>query len=315
MDTDKTLNEQKPKEETSQPKELADQPTPPTDDDTRALESIEPDYIMDEEEMMAHTIEVSKKLVEYEKALDMVLNFIIKRCYAGDFVSHDSIQKPLEERTANINNAAAERIARDLGIQEVDRSQLKKEIDKDGHYTYTCTGTFKFRGMKVTAMGQATTRNPFYSKDKGKPRPVNEIREDYIRTECIRDLTKQGVRKIFGLRKIPLSKLKELGYDLSKVRVVSFAAKDGSQAAKNPNATKPISSDTWLILVSFEDKTYGKTKYTTFTTDKGNQVSCWHTGETLTKLKDSVNTSQVRVRMHQKGKYWNIDEVLEVGAM
>lgn len=313
MDRNKTLNEQEVEETEDQP--IDDQPTPPAEDETQALVEREPDEIMDEEAMMDHTIEVSAKLQEYEKALDMVLNFIIKRCYPGDFISHDSKQAPLEHRTANINNAAAERIARDLGIQEISRSTLKKETGKDGHYTYSCTGTFKFRGMKVSAMGQATTRNPFYSKSHGKTKPVEEIREDYIRTECIRDLTKQGVRKIFGLRKIPLTKLQELGYDISKVRVVSFDAKEGSQAAKNPTATKSPPSERWLVLVSSEDKTYGKSKYTTFKTENGNEVSCWHAGEILQKLKDSVGNAQVKVRMHQKGKYWNIDDVLEVGAL
>lgn len=296
----------------------ADQPIPPEippETDVEVLDEREPDHIMSEDEMMDHTIEVAKKIEDYERSLNMILNFIIRRCYAGDFVSHDSKDKPLEERTANINNAAAERIARDLGIQEVSRSSLKKEIMKDGHYTYTCQGVFKFRGMKVSAIGQATTKNPFYSKDKGKERHPSEIREDYIRTECIRDLTKQGVRKIFGLRKIPLSKLQELGYDISKVRVVSFAAGAGSQAQKNPQATAGVKSKKWLLLVGFQDKKYGSQAYTVFKAEDGSEFSCWHTGEVLSTLKQSVNKAQVHVELFQKGKYWNIDKVVEVGAL
>ncbi|KKN10499.1 hypothetical protein LCGC14_1035840, partial [marine sediment metagenome] len=181
--------------------------------------------------------------------------------------------------------------------------------------TYSCSGDFSFRGQKISAIGQATTRNPFYSKAYDKPKPISEIREDYIRTECLRDLVKQGVRKIFGLRKIPLTKLQELGYDISKVKCVNFKTKEGSQAAKNQEATKSPPSERWITLTSFEDKAYGKSKYVTFKTEGGNEISCWHTGEMLEKLKNSIGNAQVKVVMFQKGKYWNIDKLLEVGAI
>lgn len=314
MDTNKTLEEHN---EVIEEKEPTDEHVePPTDEDTQALVDREPDYMMDEDEMMDRTIEVSEKLAKYEKSLDMVLNFIIKRCYTGDFISHDKQDTPLEERTANINNAAAERIARDLGIRESNRSPLKKEIDpKTGHYTYTCTGDFSFRGQKISAVGQATTRNAFYSKAYGKQKPISEIREDYVRTECLRDLVKQGVRKIFGLRKIPLLKLQELGYDISKVKCVNFKSSEGSQAAKNPQATKAVHSEKWITLMSFEDRTYGDKSFTIFKTEGGKDLSCWHQGDTLKQLKESVGNAQVRVTLIQKGKYWNIDKLLEVGAL
>ena len=297
------------------PPAVSDQPTPPPESDLNQLANREPMEMMDEEEMMDRTIEVSEKLAKYEKALDMVLTFIIKRCYAGDFVSHDSEDKPMDERTANINNAAAERIARDLGIRESNRTSPEKITDKEGHYTFTCTGDFSFRGQVVKAMGQATTRNAFYSKAYGKQKPVAEIREDYVRTECMRDLTKQGVRKIFGLRKIPLTKLEELGYDISKVRVVSFKSGDESQAKKNPGATKSLGSTKWLTLTSSDPRKYGNTSFVVFKVKGGGEISCWHTGETLKKAKDSIGVAQVKCETSMKGKYENIEKVLEVAAV
>ncbi len=303
-DTNKTQGEQDQPEITKEA---------PTEEQTKAIVEREPLYAMDEDQMMEHTIEVAEKLAKYEKALDMVISFIIKRCYVGDFVSHDSVKKPLEERTANINNAAAERIARDLGIRESNRSNLKKEIDKDGHYSYSCTGDFSFRGQTVSAMGQATTKSPFYSKRHGKDRPINEIREDYVRTECIRDLTKQGIRKIFGLRRIPLTKLKELGYDITKVRVVNFDEKEGSQAAKNPGATKIPPK--WVILTSCEERKYGTKEFVVFKTKDDGDLSCWHRGEVLKQLKDSVGKAQIKVELIRQSNYLNIDKILEVGAL
>lgn len=203
-----------------------------------------------EGDYMDVTIEVAKNLVEYEKAVDQIMNFVIRRCYAGDFVSHDKADMPLEERTVNISGAAAERIARDLGINESNRTKPVKKMHGDktpGHYYYECEGDFSFRNRTVHAVGMASTLNPFYSKAYGKDIEPEKIREEYIMREAWRDCTKQGIKMWLGLRRIPIVKLRELGYDISKVKFVNFASKEGSQAAINKQATeKPIETQTPL---------------------------------------------------------------------
>ena len=85
---------------------------PPTNGDSEVIEGAVTPF---EGDYMEVTVDVAKHLAEYEKAIDTIMNFIIRRCYAGDFVSHDKESTPLEDRTVNLIGAAAERIARDLG--------------------------------------------------------------------------------------------------------------------------------------------------------------------------------------------------------
>src|ERR1051325_3173607 len=100
-------------------------------------------------DMLEITVKVAEHLEKYEKALNTIMNFIVRRTYEGDWISHDKKDTPLEERTVNMTGAAAERIARDLGIQESNRTQPVKEMaDQEkwpGHYTYKCSADFTFR--------------------------------------------------------------------------------------------------------------------------------------------------------------------------
>lgn len=193
-----------------------------------------------EGDAMDVTIQVAAKLAEYEKALDTIIGFMIRRTYPGDWVCHDRGDVPFEFRTANIGNAAAERVARDLGVTELNKTQPVKYWHGEkhpGHYFYKCEGDFEFRRRRIHATGIASTLNPFYSRAGGSDKDPADIREEYIERECTRDLVKQAVRHLFGLRKVPLTKLMELGYDITKVRFVNYKSGKDSQAATNAEAT------------------------------------------------------------------------------
>lgn len=215
----------------------------PTEDEytvkEQALTPFEGDY-------MDVTVDVADHIAKYEKAVDTIMNFIIRRCYPGDFVSHDKMSTPLEDRKVNISGAAAERIARDLGITESNRTKPKKVMHekRPGHYYYECEGDFSFRGRKIHAIGMASTVNPFYSRAYEKDIPPENIREEYIMREAWRDCMKQAIKMLFGIRGIPIGKLRDLGYDTSKVKFVNFKENAASQSAKNPEATaKPKETD------------------------------------------------------------------------
>lgn len=274
-----------------------------------------------EGDYMEVTVRVAKELAEYEKALDTILNFIIRRCYAGDFVSHDRASTPLEERTVNMIGAAAERIARDLGIQEMNRTKPVKVMDEKhpGHYTYECEGDFSFRGRQVHAIGRASTLNPFYSKAGGVMKKPEEIREEYIVRDAWRDCTKQGIKGLFGLRKIPLMKLKELGYDITKVKYVNFKEGEGSQSAKNPEATaKPTAinaaEEITVHITEIAFRSYGNKPITDVVDGEGVKYSWWGKGQDDKDVQAMVAAQKAgkMVTIHFKlkdGKYRNVESV------
>lgn len=312
-----------PSQDTPTPeKNLAETPPEIDDEETNQDQSITPF----EGDYMDVTVDVADHIAKYEKAVDVIMNFIIRRCYPGDFVSHDKMSTPLEERKVNISGAAAERIARDLGVQESNRTKpIKKMNDKHaGHYIYECEGDFAFRGRTVHSIGMASTLNPFYSRAYEKDIPPEKIREEYIMREAWRDCVKQAIKMLFGIRGIPISKLRELGYDTSKVKFVNFKENAGSQAAKNPDATaKPAGSEApqadseqyQIVVENMVAKTSknGKSFYSVMETE-GATFFAWGDAksEMIVKLSE-VSGKNVPIKVMVKdagGKYPTITSVV-----
>jgi len=178
------------------------------------------------EDGMDTVIAVAQKMEAYSKAMDTILNAIVKRSYAGDWVCHSRETDPEDKKKANIGAAAAERIATFLGIQERTWTAGTKEWSDDHkHYTYSYEADFGFKNRWVHAIGRAGTRDKFFGFAKGQWKPLEEVQEDHIRTAAFRACRKEGVRLLLGLRSIPIRKLTELGYDASKINYAGFEDK------------------------------------------------------------------------------------------
>ncbi len=270
---------------------------------------------------------IGERFEKMEKGLNMIQNFIIKRAYPGDFISHDKEDATEDRRVVNITNAGADRIANDVGITESNRTTPVKfwHQEKSGHYYYRCEGDFSWRPFKdmpekkIHAYGLASTMNPFYSKSHEKEVPIDLIREDFIQRECIRDLRKQAVRELLGLRRIPVSKLRELGFDISKVRYVSFKSKEGSQARNNPGATADKSAvetaQASFVIKVLSPRTWNDTAIIDLITEKNEKFSWWgkaldsDEGKKLSEFRKAGYL--VTVRYILKGNYRNIEAIVD----
>lgn len=216
---------------------------------------------------MDAVIAVAEKMPAFSKAMDVIINAIIKRSYPGDWVVHAKETDPEEKKKANIGAAAAERIAVFLGIQEKSWTKGVKEWSDDRrHYTWIFEADFGFKNRWVHAIGKAGTRDKFYSVVDGKMKPLEDIQEDHIKTNAFRAARKEGVRLLLGLRSIPVSKLIELGYDKTQIRYASFADK-GKQLDES---AKTVNKETGLaereivpmeIVPTEKASTDGKTTY------------------------------------------------------
>ena len=175
---------------------------------------------------MDAVIAVAAKMDAYTKAMDTILNAIIKRAYAGDWVCHDRADKPAIERKANIGSAAAERIASFLGIQERNWTGGNKVMADDGKsYTWQFEADFGFGKRWIHAIGRASSKDKFFGYANGVWKALEDVKEDDIRMAAFRACRKEGVRGLLGLRGIPLTKLIELGFDANKVKMVNFTEK------------------------------------------------------------------------------------------
>lgn len=218
--------------------------------ETVALEVHEP--ITDDG--MDAVIAVAEKMEAYSKAMDTIINAIIKRSYAGDWVSHSKENDPEDKKKANIGAAAAERIATFLGIQERNWTPGEKEWSDDRkHFTYTYEADFGFKNRWIHAIGRAGTRDKFFGFAKGQWKALEDVQEDHIRTAAFRGCRKEGVRLLLGLRAIPVKKLIELGYDASKINYAGFEdrGKALDEASKTVDAKTGMASKV-IIVAAFD---------------------------------------------------------------
>jgi len=208
--------------------------------DDKALTEVQ-DNLMDDG--MDAVIAIAEKMEAYTKAMDTILNAVIKRAFPGDFVCHAKADDPEDKKRANIGAAAAERIAVFLGIQERNWTQGEKVWSDDRkHFTYSYSAEFGFKNRWVTAIGQAGTRDKFFSFAYGQYKPLEEIREDHIRTAAFRACRKEGVRLLLGIRAIPLKKLIALGYNPADINYANFQDTGKALAAE----AKTVSKDTGM---------------------------------------------------------------------
>lgn len=250
------------------------------------LEAIEPDEIeaagetdltthepMTEDGMDA-VIGVAAKMESYEKAMNTIINAIIRRSYVGDWVCHAKGSDKPEDRKANIGSAAAERIAVFLGIQERNWTPGQKLWSDDrSHFTWMFEADFGFGKRWIHAVGRASSQDKFFGFANGQWKALGDVKEDDVRMAAFRACRKEGVRGLLGLRAIPITKLKELGYDESKVRFVGFEDRGKSLDASAKTTSKETGMASREIIVAEMHPFTGKN-------DKG---VAWHRWEVRDK--------------------------------
>ncbi len=172
---------------------------------------------------MDSMIKAANKMKAYDKALTTVMSAVMKRTYAGDWVCHSRERDAIHLRSASLSGAGCERVAVTLGISEKNWNEFPKQImDAGKHYSYRYEADFVLGGRIVHAYGEASTKNKFFGYENGAWKELTDIREDHVRKAAQRECQKDGIRRLLGLRKIPLLKLQELGFKLDQVHYVNF---------------------------------------------------------------------------------------------
>jgi hypothetical protein len=198
-------------------------------ENTDAVTIIEPPQTADQ---MDSVIAISKRIDEYAKAHDTIVGAVVKRSYPGDWVCHKKDGDEDENQKVNMGAAAAERMAAFVGITESNWTTGGKEWSDDHkHYTWTYEADFTFGRRTVHVVSRVGTRDKFFGKKGQEWKPLEDVQEDDIKKAAFRACRKEGVRTLLGLRNVPVSKLKELGFDISKINFVSFETKGKTLAA------------------------------------------------------------------------------------
>jgi len=278
-------------------------------------------FAMDNVDMV---VQIADRIEKYAAAMDTILRTIVKRAYVGDIVVHRDSKKPDDDQRANFGAAAAERIAAFVGIQEKNwKGPVKEWSDDHKHYTYLYEADFGFGNRWIHSIGKAGTRDKFFGKSKEGWKPLAEVQEDHIRTAAFRACRKEGVRQILGLRNIPVGKLQEMGFDVSRITSVDFES--GSRKLDTSTAEKTESGTLKkkILVKSLEMKTgvtpAGKewtrwdvydrdnVKYAVFAPANSKRV------QTLMEAKARDTEVEIEVKVKQQGEYTNYS-IVSVGG-
>ena len=172
------------------------------DDDIQQIEVLEVDV---------------RRLEQVDKAMRMLRTYALKQTQEVDWVIYGD--KPY------LPSTAAERVANSLGINwEVTKKE--KTVFEDGHYMWSFEGVFSIGignfSRKVSIIGTASTKKPFFSKAKGKEVPLNEIDERDVQMAAFSNFIMQGVSRLLGLRSVTIEELRNAGFEVEKIERVRF---------------------------------------------------------------------------------------------
>lgn len=177
-------------------------------------------------DQMDAVIGISKRIDDYALAMDKIIGACVKRSYPGDWVVHKKSGEEDENQKANMGAAAAERMATFTGITETNWTTGGKEWSEDHkHYTWAYEADFTFGKRTIHVISRVGTRDKFFGKDKQGWKPLEDVQEDDIKKAAFRACRKEGVRTLLGLRNVPVAKLKDLGFDITKINFVGFEEK------------------------------------------------------------------------------------------
>lgn len=116
----------------------------------------------------------------------------------------------------------------------------RREDDKGRYIIYTARGRGERQGREVEVIGTATTRNPFYSRAKGKDVPLEDIDLTRVKKHSYSNMHQHAVKRLIGLRAITWSDLEAVlgkeAVDRIKGRAVGHAGSDRSQGDTSSEA-------------------------------------------------------------------------------
>ena len=140
-----------------------------------------------------------------------------------------------------------EAFAATIGISyEILKPERRMSDDEVGaFYIYETIGTFIYRGVSITAMGMATSRDQFFAKAHGEWRPQSEINEANISKKAYTNCFNNGIKKSLGLSSLTWADLEAVGMNPNDIAAVQYGAEPAKKPApsgQKPSA-KPASSN------------------------------------------------------------------------
>ena len=133
-------------------------------------------------------------------ALQKIKEIALKVTNYGDWVNEGG--KPY------LQGSGAQKIARVFGVSWRVNTPVEDDLG-GGHYLIRYTGEFALSGAVITETGSRSSKDPFFSRAKGRDLPASEIDKGNVMKAAYTNLLGRGIQTLIGLRNLTWADLEK----------------------------------------------------------------------------------------------------------
>jgi len=133
-------------------------------------------------------------------ALQKIKEIALKVTNYGDWVNEGG--KPY------LQGSGAQKIARVFGVSWRVNTPVEDDLG-GGHYLIRYTGEFALSGAVITETGSRSSKDPFFSRSKGRDLPASEIDKGNVMKAAYTNLLGRGIQTLIGLRNLTWADLEK----------------------------------------------------------------------------------------------------------
>lgn len=213
-------------------------PDPPPISDTPEIETADVEVMTDQTGLSTHLAaekssgvfdmditalealanEAERRVASYKKIRTALLGMALP----GDWQAFGQAGKQYLELTS----AGTERYKAPFGIgvppERIKVQRITGKDDAGEWFRYEVTCVIVWKGIEQIGFGFAGSRDKFFGMKDSQWKPASELRETDIKQAAIRAAQKEGIKQLFGLRRIPTENASDLGLPTNVVRGHTF---------------------------------------------------------------------------------------------
>lgn len=233
-------------------------------DQREVIEVDDPEQVMDQavvtqdhgfdENYLKHLDWVATNVDKYVDAKNKIWKAVLRLAKDGDWTVFGSGKS---EKVC-LSGAGAERIASALGISFTNWRE-RKEVWTDSigqAYRYWFECDVSFGGRTMHAINRASSRDKFFGREKGEWKSLENIDESNIKMAAYRNVMKEGVKIMLGIRNIPKEEFVKAG--------ISLQSAGGHDFTNNPSDAKEAECSKCAALIDDKVAAYSKQKFGKF---------------------------------------------------
>jgi len=175
-------------------------------------------------------IAIAEKAEKRLAAFETIWRGSLSRTNAHDWVNEGG--KPY------LQASGAQKIARWLGVSWRVNPPVEEDLGS-GHYLIKYTGEFHLGGAIISETGSRSSKDPFFSRAKGRDLPASEIDKGNVMKAAYTNLLGRGIQSLLGLRNLTWADLeKYASVNQKAVGSVPYGKPATDQGSRAPSSSQ-----------------------------------------------------------------------------